>query len=132
MFMFQKGNEILTINAVDTIAAEFWGKEVSKTRYVTPSSDEFSLNWFDVLGHAIEDLQYGNSRYDGKDHFVWAIKRNESVFSMPAVASMVIFQFTHNEDSFEHIVEMTKLLEPYIKLCYHLHSLGVTAIAEGW
>lgn len=132
MFMFQKGNEILTINAVDTIAAKFWGKEVSNHRYATPSSDGFSVNWFDILGHAIEDLQYGNSHYDGKNHFVWAIKRDEAVFSMPTVASMIIFQFTRNEDSAEHTLEMTKLLEPYIKLCYHLHSLGVTAIAEGW
>lgn len=132
MFSFSQNNETLTINKIDEIAAEFWGKEVSKTHYATPLSDEFSINWFDVLGHAIEDLQYGNNHYDGKDHFVWATKRDKAVFSMPTVASMIIFQFTRNEDSAEHTLEMVKLLEPYIKLCYHLHSLGITAEAYGW
>ena len=132
MFSFSKNNETLTINEIDEIAAHFWGKEVSKTRYATPV-DKSSVNWFDVLGHAIEDLQYGKTTYNDKSRYVWSAKRGENpVFSMPTVASMIIFQFTRNEDNFEDIAEMTKILEPFIKLCYHLHSLGITAEAYGW
>lgn len=62
MFSFTKEDKALTINEVDAIATDFWIREIYP-RFSTLPKNSLSLNWFSVLGRAIEGLHYGKSDY---------------------------------------------------------------------
>ena len=71
--MFKQVDKILTLQEVDTIAANFWGVEVDNKYYAAPSSWG-TMNWFDVLGMAIEDLYlHYHLKNDGTNAFVMAL-----------------------------------------------------------
>lgn len=138
MFQFKniKTNETLTLNKVDELAAQFWSKEVNNREYAYPGEGSMfshAPNWFDVLGHAIEDLQYFVTK-DSENHTIY--KRSKSPkkaeFGMNEVASMIVGNFTRHADNANDIVEMTTALKPYLELCFHLKSLNIVGVGMGW
>lgn len=128
------------MNEIDQMACAFWGKEIDEEWYATPQGKE--INWFDMIGHAIENAQYVKrdckvipytfiSRVDGQEVSttvttvpwnnvcVWLIKDNTSV------------NFKR-EKWFEIVQYATTYLKPYLEFCKHLEEQGIVAEALGW
>lgn len=138
MFQFKNitTNETLTLNKIDEIAANFWGKEIKKDTYAYPGEGNVfshAPNWFDVLGHAIEDLQYFVTK-DSENHTIYIRSKTpkKAEFDMADVAAMIVGNFNRHADSAESIVSMTEALKPYLDLCFHLKSLNIIGIGLGW
>ena len=134
MFQFKNSetNYIYTINEIDEIAAKFWGKEVHPKFYATPKGGP---NWFDVLGRAIEDLQYFHRKeLDGSlyYHRACSVNNKDAEFKMNEVASMILCNLTRWNNSAEEFTTDVEYLKPYIELCFHLHSLGIIGVGRGW
>lgn len=133
-FMFKniESGKIYTINEIDEIAAKFWNKEVQKTTYATPNN--CPLNWFDMIGHPIEDLQY----------FMWRDENNlphyrrargndrEPEFDMEEVAALLLYDNTRYSKNASDIIRWVGSLLPFIELCFHLKSLNIVGVGHGW
>lgn len=124
-------NETLTLNEVDNIVAKFWGKEVDPKYYACPSNK--GLNWFDSLGHAIEDLQYfyytcGN----GEKRYLRSTDPTTANFDMAEVASMLVYSQSRYSSNYEDILESLEYIKPHIELCYHLKSLNIIGVGCGF
>lgn len=138
MFQFKDitTNETLTLNKIDEIAAKFWGKELKADTYAYPGEGSWlshAPNWFDVLGRAVEDLQYFTYKNsEGKTCYKRSKNVNVAEFDMSEVASMIVGNFNRHAESAENIMEMTKALEPYLSLCFHLKSLNIVGVGLGW
>lgn len=138
MFQFKNitTKETLTLNKVDELAAQFWGKELKKDTYAYPGEGgmfSHAPNWFDVLGHAIEDLQYFSYKNDeGKTQYRRSKNVNIAEFDMAEVSSMIVGNFTRHSNNSEDVVEMAKALKPYLDLCFYLKSLDIVGVGLGW
>lgn len=130
MFQFKQNDRILTLGEMDAIVAEFWGVEVDPKWYACPP-DWPHMNWFDCIGHGIEDLQYiFTTREDGSRRYHHGID-GTSEFKMEKVIAMVLFN-SMAYSSFKSIPVTPSVYEPFIELCEHLDKLGITGIGLGW
>lgn len=124
-------NHIYTLNEIDEIASNFWGKEIHPKMYACPGED--NINWFDMIGHPIEDLQYFTMQVNGKTIYKRAIDENEPVFDMEEIASFLLYdnaRFMLNNPS--RTISIANYLKPYIELCFHLKSLNIVGVGRGW
>lgn len=130
-FMFKQVDKTLTLQEVDTIAANFWGVEVNAKYYAAPSSWGM-MNWFDVLGMAIEDLYLHHYlKNDGTKRFRYGIgDQTQPEFNMNDVAAMVLFRAMIGSSEALTLEVTPKVYKDFIELCYHLKELGITAVAE--
>lgn len=130
MFQFKQNDRILTLGEMDTIVAEFWGVEVDPKWYACPPDCPY-LNWFDCLGHGIEDLQYIYTldRNDNRKYRHGIDGTNE--FKMEKVIAMVMFN-SMAYDSFKGMSHTASVYKTFIELCEHLDKLGITGIGLGW
>jgi hypothetical protein len=138
MFEFKniKTNKTYTLNEIDKIAANFWKVKVDEHDYACPESYGFgAMNWFDVLGHAIEDLQYFQTKcLDGKLHYHKACGMDEMhnpMFDFGRIAKQLIFNCA-SSDTIDSLESGLKWCKPYIELCYHLKSMDIVGVAMGW
>lgn len=138
-FMFKniESGKIYTLNEIDAIAAEFWGKEIHPREYAYPGVPKdngiHKPNWFDMLGHPIEDLQYFIS-HDAENRIIYkrSNKQREAEFEMQEVASLMLNDATRYCDSAEDMLKMANFIKPYIELCFHLKSLNIVGVGCGW
>jgi hypothetical protein len=130
MFQFKQNDRILTLGEMDAIVAEFWGVEVHPRWYACPPEWP-NMNWFDCIGHGIEDLQYIYTldRDDNRIYRYGIDGTNE--FKMIKVISMVMFNSMVWND-FEGISDTPSMYKPFIELCEYLDKLGITGIGLGW
>jgi hypothetical protein len=135
MFLFKNSETKRTysLNEIDEIAANFWGKEVHPKMYACPGED-IIINWFDMLGHPIEDLQYFTSvDSDGKTIYSRAITPHEPVFDMQEVASFMLYDNARYAlKNGDRTLFIANYLKPYIELCFHLKSLNIVGVGCGW
>lgn len=127
-------NHIYTLNEIDEIAAKFWGKKVHVREYARPGNkDEYAPNWFDMLGHPIEDLQYFTNR-DEENRLIYKRSNTprEAEFDMREVASLLLNDTTRYQDNADDMLAMCAAVRPYIELCFHLRSLNIVGIGRGW
>ena len=133
-----ESGKIYTLNEIDEIIAKFWGKEVHPKEYAYPGEPlEYGIhkpNWFDMLGHSIEDLQFFHW-FDENDlpHYrrAYANDRNAE-FSMQEVASLMLNDLTRYCDSADKMIMRVTSLRPYIEVCFHLRSLNIVGVGCGW
>lgn len=133
MFQFKDKNstKIYSLNEIDEIACKFWGKSYDTKHYATPAQG--GPNWFDMLGHAIEDLQYLSKKYNDKIYYIKSINGGtEPHFEMHRVASMLTFQFTNYASNAEELFTSVEDIKPYIELCFHLKSKDIIGVGLGW
>lgn len=130
MFQFKQNDRILTLGEMDAIVAEFWGVEVDPKWYACPPECP-TWNWFDCIGHGIEDLQYIYTLdRDNNRKYCHGINGTNE-FKMIKVISMVLF-YGMVWDDFKGISIMPSVYKPFIELCEHLDKLGITGIGLGW
>lgn len=131
-FKNKETKQTYLINEIDEIAAKFWGKEVHPKHYAEPKS---GANWFDVLGRAIENLQYFNRREaDGSLYYYRACSgaNKTAEFDMSEVASMILCNLTRWNNTAEEFNADVEYLKPYVELCFHLKSLDIIGVGCGW
>lgn len=130
-------NYTYTINEVDEIVAKFWGKEVHPREYAYPGEPKdkwiHAPNWFDMLGHPIEDLQFFTYK-DSENKLIYkrSTKPREAEFDMVEVASLMLNDNTRYSESVEAMYKMLEFIKPYVELCYHLKSLHIVGVGCGW
>ena len=130
-FKNKETKQIYYLNEIDQIAADFWGKEIHPKFYATP--DKGAANWFDVLGKAIEDLQYFHRKNaDGSLYYLRAYNPTNTEFEMNEIAPMIMYNFTRWNNTAEEFANDVENLKPYIELCFHLHNLGIIGVGRGW
>lgn len=132
-----KTGHVYTINEIDEIAAKFWGKEVLTDEYAYPGEAMDGWmhmpNWFDMLGHPIEDLQlftYENN--EGQLIYKRAIKPGTSEFDMSEVASLMLNEHTRCSENTQRMYSMLEVIKPYVELCFHLKELDIVGVGCGW
>lgn len=138
-FMFKniESGKIYTLNEIDAIASDFWGKEVHSKEYAYPGEPKdkwiHAPNWFDMLGHPIEDLQYFIS-HDAENRIIYkrSNKQRDAEFDMQEVASLMLNDNTRYCDNAEDMLKMVNFIKPYIELCFHLKSLNIVGVGCGW
>jgi hypothetical protein len=132
-FKNKETKTIYYLNEIDEIAANFWGKEIHPKFYATPSQG--GANWFDVLGRAIENLQYFH-RKEADDslyyHRACSADNRAAEFEMNEVAPMILCNLTRWNKNAEEFISDVDILKPYVELCFHLHSLGIIGVGCGW
>lgn len=132
-----KTNYTYTLNEVDEIASKFWGKEVHPSEYAYPGEPKdrwiHAPNWFDMLGHPIEDLQFFTYK-DEENRLIYkrSNKPRDAEFDMVEVASLMLNENTRHSESVEAMFAMVEFLKPYVELCYHLKSLDIVGVGCGW
>lgn len=132
-----KTNYTYTLNEVDEIASKFWGKEVHPREYAYPGEPKdrwiHAPNWFDMLGHPIEDLQFFTYK-DEENRLIYkrSNKPRDAEFDMVEVASLMLNENTRHSESVEAMFAMVEFLKPYVELCYHLKSLDIVGVGCGW
>jgi hypothetical protein len=118
---------------MDEIVANFWDVEIDKNEYACPTTN--GLNWFDVLGHAIEDLQYFQTkRLDGSLCYHKACGMDEMYNPMFDFGS-IIEQIISNCVCCNTMSDLKfglKWCKPYFELCYYLKSMDIVGVAMGW
>lgn len=130
-------NHIYTLNEIDEIAAKFWGKEVHPREYAYPGEPKdkwvHAPNWFDMLGHPIEDLQFFTYK-DEENRLIYkrSNKPREAEFDMAEVASLMLNENTRHETSVDAMYNMLAFIKPYVELCFHLKSLNIVGVGCGW
>lgn len=132
-----KTGYVYDINEIDEIAAKFWNKEVHPKEYAYPGIpvDKFlhSANWFDMIGHSIENLQYFVNKDDeGRLIYKRSNKPRDTEFDMREVASLMLNDLTRNSKNVESMYTTLEYIKPYIELCFHLKSLDIVGIGRGW
>lgn len=131
-----KTNYTYTINEIDEIAAKFWGKEVHPREYAYPGKGSrwsHAPNWFDTLGHPIEDLQFFTYKDDeGRLIYKRSNTPRAAEFDMREVASLLLNDMTRYQDSADDMISMCEAIRPYIELCFHLKSLDIIGVGCGW
>lgn len=130
-FLFKQVDRVLTIEEVDTIAAAFWNVEVDSKYYAAPPTWEM-MNWFDVLGRAIEDLYFHYTlKRDGTKRFRYGVgDQSQPEFKMEDVVAMILFIALTGNTDMRAIPVIPEIYKPFIELCFHLKELGITAVAE--
>lgn len=132
-----KTGHVYTLNEIDEIAAKFWGKEVLADEYAYPGEawDMWSHmpNWFDMLGHPIEDLQFFTYK-DNEGQLIYkrAIKPRSTEFEMNEVASLMLNENTRHSKNTEKMYAMLEFIKPYVELCFHLKELDIVGVGCGW
>jgi hypothetical protein len=115
---------VLSINAIDKIAAEFWEVEFDQYSYAAPKGYDL-VNWFDVLGHAIEYLGKAES-------FSWnSIGKNEcdqSIFDMGNVACSILERYANPRYGVDEFNRSVEALTPFTNLCFHLKEQGIYSV----
>lgn len=132
-FKNKETKQIYYLNDIDAIAAKFWGKDVHPKHYATPAQG--GANWFDVLGRAIEDLQYFHRKEeDGSLYYLRSCSAGNRVaeFDMDEVAPMILCQLTRWNHNAEEVYTDVEILKPYVELCFHLKSLNIIGVGCGW
>lgn len=135
MFQFKntKENKTFTLNEIDKIACEFWGVEYDTRHYASPNPSVWGMpNWFDTIGHAIEDLQYFAGSRENKKVFYRSINSNVAEFDFGEIATMLLQNNTRCCKNPIELEEMIDFLKPYTNLCYYLKSLEIIGIGMGW
>jgi hypothetical protein len=132
-----KTGHVYTLNEIDAIAAKFWGKEVLADEYAYPGEamDRWMHmpNWFDMLGHPIEDLQFFTYKDDeGRLIYKRAIKPRSTEFEMNEVASLMLNDHTRCSENTKRMYSMLEFLKPYVELCFHLKELDIVGVGCGW
>lgn len=132
-----KTNYTYTINEIDEIAAKFWGKEVHPREYAYPGEAKswfiHKPNWFDMLGHPIEDLQFFTYKDDeGRLIYKRSNKPRDAEFDMSEVASLMLNDNTRHSKNVEDIYGMLEFIRPYVELCFYLKSLDIVGVGCGW
>lgn len=136
--------EALTLNQIDKLACEFWGVEEHPRFYASPKiligdiEVEYGANWFDTIGHAIEDCQYRCRQNSGEynyyhDAVEQPYKYQGPIFEASTVCAQIIrvaSLATHSADDLEKSI---KHYRPYIELLFHLQNEhGILFEALGW
>ena len=134
--------EALTLNEIDKLACEFWGVEEHPRFYASPKiligDKEFAgTNWFDTIGHAIEDCQYRNTKGEGCNYYHDAYEQptpfRGAIFEASAVSAQLLkiaSIATHSADDLEASI---KHYRPYIEFVFHLQNEhGIYFEALGW
>jgi hypothetical protein len=128
-------NHIYTLNEIDEIAAKFWCKEVHPRKYSYPGHETpiHAPNWFDMLGHPIENLQFFTYKDEG-NRLIYERSNNprEAEFDMVEIASLMLNDNTRYSESVDSMYKMLMYIKPYVELCYHLKSLNIVGIGRGW
>lgn len=134
--------ETLTLNEIDKLACEFWGVEEHPRFYASPKiligDKEFAgTNWFDTIGHAIEDCQYRHTKGEGHNYYHDAheqpYKFRGAIFEASAVSAQLLRVGTIATTSAENLAEEIKYFQPYIELAFHLQNEhGILFEALGW
>lgn len=129
--------EALTLNEIDKLVAQFWGVEVHQKHYASPiltldGHTVEGLNWFDMLGHAIEDCQYRRHKngvyVDAKQQL-----GQGAIFEASAVSAEILRNATLGEQSAEKLFACVNFYRPYIELLFHLQNEhGILFEALGW
>lgn len=136
MFEFKQNDRILTLGEMDSIVAEFWGKEVLTKEYAYPGEETCGVhapNWFDILGRAIEDAQYFKTHnLDGTYSYHKAGYYHKPEFKMDKIVSVILCNATVFPDSIDEVYNMVNFMKPYIELCFHLKKLGIIGVGRGW
>lgn len=136
MFKFKQNDRILSLKEMDTIVAAFWGKQVLPQEYAYPGEGTFynhAPNWFDILGHAIEDAQYFRTKHeDGSYSYHKAGYDKNPEFQMDRLVSVILCNATVFPDDTDEVYNMLNFMKPYVELCFHLKALGITGIGLGW
>jgi hypothetical protein len=138
MFQFRniKTNKTYTLNEIDEIVCKFWNVPVDKHEYARPIIEgQKGMNWFDVIGHAIEDLQYYQTKNsDGSIYYYKACGMDEMhspMFKFNDIAPQLISSCVYAETLSSLEVGLA-IYKPYYELCYHLMSLDIVGVAMGW
>jgi hypothetical protein len=131
--------DAMLLKDVDKIACEFWGVEEHPRFYASPiltldGHTVEGLNWFDMLGHAIEDCQY---RRHENGVYVSAKQQPDSgqgaIFEASAVSAEILRNATIGEKSAEELFACVNFYRPYIELLFHLQNEhGILFEALGW
>jgi hypothetical protein len=130
-------NYTYTLNEIDVICANFWGKAVHPKEYAYPGEPKdrwiHAPNWFDMLGHPIEDLQFFTYKdSEGRLIYKRSNKPRDAEFDMVEVASLMLNENTRYSESIEAMFATVEFLKPYVELCYHLKSLNIVGVGCGW
>jgi hypothetical protein len=127
-----ESNYTYTLNEIDAIAAEFWGKEVHPKYYATPEHN--GSNWFDIIGRAIEDLQYFRSTNgNGETTYYRSCKENGyAYFKGEEIAPMIVALFSRYNKNTEDFMSDVNYLRPYIDFVFHLQELNIIGVGCGW
>lgn len=134
MFRFlDKDNKILSLEVIDKLACECWHVEEQKHYYAAPAKQYWIPNWYDVLGHAIEDLQYYTWK-DSENHtrYSMAIRdQKQPIFDMNRVGGQIFANYSSSE-TYEEWQELNAFISTYVKFCYYLKTRGIKAEGMGW
>lgn len=131
----------MLLNDIDKIACEFWNVEIHLKNYASPillldGKEVKGMNWFDVLGNAIENCQFRRHK-DGV--YVSAKQQPDeergqgAIFEASTVSAEVLRNATLGEQSAEELFGCVEFYKPYIELLFHLQNEhGIYFEALGW
>lgn len=129
--------DAMLLNDIDAIVCKFWNVEVHQKHYASPiltldGRTVEGLNWFDMLGHAIEDCQYRRHKngvyVDAKQQL-----GQGAIFEASAVSAEILRNATLGEKSAEELFACVNFYRPYIELLFHLQNEhGILFEALGW
>ena len=131
----------MLLNDIDKIACEFWNVEIHLKNYASPillldGKEVKGMNWFDVLGTAIENCQFRRHK-DGV--YVSAKQQPDeergqgAIFEASAVSAEILRNATLGEQSAEELFGCVEFYKPYIELLFHLQNEhGIYFEALGW
>lgn len=131
----------MLLNDIDKIACEFWNVEIHLKNYASPillldGKEVKGMNWFDVLGNAIENCQFRRHK-DGV--YVSAKQQPDeergqgAIFEASAVSAEILRNATLGEQSAEELFGCVEFYKPYIELLFHLQNEhGIYFEALGW
>ena len=131
----------LTLNEIDNLVAQFWGVEVHPKHYASPiltldGRTVEGMNWFDTLGHAIENCQYRrhkNGVYVDAKQQPDEERGQGAIFEASAVSAEILRNATLGEQSAEKLFACVNFYRPYIELLFHLQNEhGILFEALGW
>lgn len=126
----QHGNHI-NVSDINVLVCEFWNTPIQPGYLASPTGCPGD-NWGHIVKEAAEDLQYffSQPRLDGPIRYHFSIKDNIAEFEMDHVARMILFRAANYRDDAAEMYDMINWMKPYIELCFHLKSLGITVRAS--
>lgn len=133
MVELKQNGKHISPNEVDVLVAEFWGVPVHPRRYASPNNT-IGGGWADVIRECAEQLQYFFSQPEVYGpityHFSCKPDQRTAEFEMDHVARMILFKYANYCESADEIYEDVMEVRPYVELCFHLKSLGITVEAS--
>lgn len=134
----------LLLNEIDKLACAFWSVDESPKFYASPKytvdGREFEgPNWFDTIGHAIEECQYRCRQGSGGEYNYYHDAEDQPtighgpIFRANTVSAQILRLATLAETNAEGIFNSVKYYQPYIEFLFHLQNEhGILFEARGW